>query len=66
VASATTPHLTRRIARRVSPHQPVHAGTLIATGIPARRACRVATVQGLTAAAAVQRSIEEAVSSSFE
>jgi hypothetical protein len=57
--------LTRRIARRVRPRLPVHVDTLIAKGIPARRACRVAAVRGLTAAA-VQRRSGEAVSSSFE
>jgi nitric oxide reductase NorQ protein len=43
----------------------IDAGTLIARGIPARRACQVAIVRGLTAAAEVQRSIEAVVSSIF-
>ena len=44
----------------------IYAGKLIAKGIPARRACQVAVVWGLTDDAEVQRSIEEVVSSIFE
>ncbi|MGI8551117.1 MAG: CbbQ/NirQ/NorQ/GpvN family protein [Dehalococcoidia bacterium] len=44
----------------------VYAGKLIARGITPRRACQVAVVWGLTDDAAVQRSIEEVVSSIFE
>jgi nitric oxide reductase NorQ protein len=44
----------------------IYAGKLMAKGIPARRACQVAIVWGLTDDAEVQRSIEEVVSSIFE
>ena len=44
----------------------IYAGKLIAKGIPARRACQVGVVWALTDDAAVQRSIEEVVSSIFE
>ncbi|MGH2583612.1 MAG: CbbQ/NirQ/NorQ/GpvN family protein [Dehalococcoidia bacterium] len=44
----------------------IYSGKLIAKGIPARRACQVAVVWGLTDDAEVQRSIEEVVSSIFE
>lgn len=44
----------------------IYAGKLIAKGIPARRACQVAVVWGLTDDSEVQRSIEEVVSSIFE
>jgi nitric oxide reductase NorQ protein len=44
----------------------IYAGKLIARGIPARRACQVAVVWGLTDDGEVQRSIEEVVSSIFE
>ena len=44
----------------------IYAGKLIAKGIPARRACQVGVVWGLTDDAEVQRSIEEVVSSIFE
>jgi nitric oxide reductase NorQ protein len=44
----------------------IYAGKLIAKGIPARRACQVAVVWGLTDDGEVQRSIEEVVSSIFE
>lgn len=43
----------------------IYAGRLIASGIPARRACQTAVVWGLTDDAEVQRSIEEVVSSIF-
>jgi len=44
----------------------IYAGKLIAKGIAPRRACQVAVVWALTDDAAVQRSIEEVVSSIFE
>ena len=44
----------------------IYAGKLIAKGVPARRACQVAVVWGLTDDGEVQRSIEEVVSSIFE
>jgi nitric oxide reductase NorQ protein len=44
----------------------IYAGKLIAKGVPARRACQVAVVWGLTDDGEVQRSIEEGVSSIFE
>ena len=44
----------------------IYAGKLMAKGIPARRACQVGVVWGLTDDAEVQRSIEEVVSSIFE
>jgi nitric oxide reductase NorQ protein len=44
----------------------IYAGKLISQGIPARRACQVAVVWALTDDSAVQRSIEEVISSIFE
>ena len=43
----------------------IYAGKLMASGIPARRACQTAVVWGLTDDAEVQRSLEEVVSSIF-
>ncbi|MCA9852369.1 MAG: CbbQ/NirQ/NorQ C-terminal domain-containing protein, partial [Dehalococcoidia bacterium] len=44
----------------------IYAGRLIATGIPARRACQVSVTWALTDDSEVQRSIEEVVTSIFE
>lgn len=54
------------LSEGVSTRLLIYAGKLIAKGIAPRRACQVAVVWALTDDAAVQRSIEEVVSSIFE
>jgi nitric oxide reductase NorQ protein len=54
------------LSEGVSTRLLVYTGKLIASGIPARRACQVGVVWALTDDAEVQRSIEEVASSIFE
>jgi nitric oxide reductase NorQ protein len=54
------------LSEGVSTRLLIYAGKLIARGIEPRRACQVGIVWALTDDAAVQRSIEEVVSSIFE